>query len=122
MLTSDELAAMRADVRELLPDTCTIRRATMTLAADGSISETWSDAVVGALCRIDPTTYRDERGVIAERESTRNRYIISVEWNADLRDGDRIVAGGVTYEVTNLHSDATLRLVKRAFLSKLQGA
>ena len=122
MLTAAELADLRADILETLPDTCTIQRPTEVTDAYGNTAKTWPDTYTGVACRIDPFNARGiSDGVIALREASISWYQLTVPWNTDLRYGDRIVFGGDTYELVQLIDDHSLRAVRRAVIAKLQG-
>ena len=120
MLSDRELAALRADVLGLLPDTCVIQRATTTTNSAGAWTETYSAAGT-VVCRLDPFKMATGEQVIAAQERGRAWYQLSVPWDADLRDGDRVTVSSVTYELVQVHDDHSHRLVRRAIVSKLGG-
>lgn len=120
MLTSRELAQARADVLTTLTDTCAIQRASEGTDSYGHTAKTWATATGGALCRFDPLMRHDNSGQkIAVQEQGRAWYQLTLMWDADLRDGDRVVYGGDTYEVLQLHDDHSARIVRRAMLVKV---
>lgn len=119
MLTSRELAQARADVLETLTDTCTIQRATEATDAYGHTAKTWVAAASGAACRIDPFARQDSSGQIALQEKGRAWYRLTLKWDADLRDGDRVAYAGDIYEVLQLHDDHSARIVRRAIVAKV---
>lgn len=119
MLTSRELDQARADVLETLTDTCTIQRATESTDAYGHTAKTWTAAASGAACRMDPFQRTDPTGQIAMQEQGRAWYRLTLEWDADLRDGDRIAYADDIYEVTQLHDDHSARIVRRAIVAKV---
>lgn len=120
MLSAAELAGLRAEVRGLLPDTAVISRATTTTNSSGAWSETYSAAGT-VVCRLDPFKMATGEQVIAAQERGRAWYQLSVPWDADLRDGDRVTVSSVTYELVQVHDDHSQRLVRRAIVSKLGG-
>jgi hypothetical protein len=117
MLTAAELSALRTDVLETLPDTCVILRATAT-NSNGYPSEAWGTAVASAACRLDPVRQQDA-GVIADREAGVTYWQLTLAYDADVADGDRIVHSSVTYEVQQLHGTHSNRIVKRATVAKV---
>ena len=120
MLSADERADLRAEVLGLLPDQAVILRPEGTVTASGAWSETYSAAGTVA-ARIDPFKMTQGDRVIAAQERGRAWYQLSVPWDADLRDGDRVTVSSVTYELVQVHDDHSQRLVRRAIVSKLGG-
>lgn len=120
MLSADELADLRAEVLGLLPDQAVILRPEGTVTASGAWSETYSAAGTVA-ARIDPFKMTQGDRVIAAQERGRAWYQLSVPWDADLRDGDRVSVADVTYELVQVHDDHSQRIVRRAIVSKLGG-
>ena len=116
-LPSDELDALRSDLTELLPDTATIQRAALT-NTKGAWSESFSTQATVA-CRIDPYVRADNSGMMAEGESGRNFYLVSMAYDADVQDGDRIVINSVTYEVIQMHNKQSKRLATRVIVAEL---
>jgi len=120
VLTSRELAQARSDVLTTLTDTCTIQRAGEVTDSYGHTAKTWATATSGAPCRFDPFERRqDSSGQVAMQEQGRAWYRLTLAWDADLRDGDRVVYGGDIYEVLQLHDDHSARIVRRAALAKV---
>lgn len=121
MLTDAELAQLRSDIGELLPDTCQIQRVTTTTDAHGNWGEAWS--TVGTVaCRLDPFFRMASPNPVAAQEKMRNSYRLTVAWDADLRDGDRVLVDGDVYELVELHDDHSLRAARWGMVTKLQGA
>lgn len=120
MLSADELADLRAEALGLLPDQAVILRPEGTVTASGAWSETYSAAGTVA-ARIDPFKMTQGDRVIAAQERGRAWYQLSVPWDADLRDGDRVSVADVTYELVQVHDDHSQRIVRRAIVSKLGG-
>lgn len=117
ILTDDELRILRHDFAGLLPQSVQIQRATETVSAAGGVTPTWAtqSTVKG---RIDPLKAMGAIGMnaytIADQEKGRSHYQLSVQYDADLRDGDRVLIDGVTYEIRQLHRDVALSAVRRA--------
>jgi hypothetical protein len=121
MLSQAELDALRADIETLtLPGTAIIQRATEANDGYGEAVKTWA-AVGTVVCRIDPIgSMRTSGGnLIALQEKGKAYYQFSTIWDADMNDGDRVVSGGLTYELIQLHENHDLRAVKRAILVRV---
>lgn len=122
MLTASELAQLRADVSELLPDTCRIERPT-TGNTNGYPTETWGTAVASAACRFDPETLRlPPKDALNDKETGVAYYKVTLTYNADVADGDRLIYSGGTYQVTQLYEAHSNRLVKHLRASIIRGA
>jgi SPP1 family predicted phage head-tail adaptor len=120
VLTSLELTQARSDVLVTLTDTCTIQRATEATDDYGHTTKTWATAVSGVACRFDPFARQDSTGQVAMQEQGRSWYRLTLAWNTDLRDGDRVVYDSDTYEVLQLHDDHSARIVRRAAVAKVE--
>lgn len=121
MLSAAELSALRDDIETLtLPGTAVISRFTETNDGMGEAVKTWA-AVGTVMSRIDPIENQGQSGtgVIAVQEKGKAYYRLSTVWDANINDGDRVVSGGITYEMITVHEDHDLRAVKRAILVKV---
>jgi hypothetical protein len=119
MLTSTELDRLRADARLTLPDICAILRPSASTDSDGDSASTWGTALAEVACRLDPFRWRDWQGLVAEREVSRTYYVLTLPFDTDLRDGDRVVVSDQSLEVMqlfDLHSD---RIVVRAYVARI---
>jgi hypothetical protein len=119
-LSPSELAQLRSDLTDLLPDTCRIERATITKSGAYDV-ETWGTAVASVACRVDPDNLRQNEDIVGEREAGITRYIVTVPYNTDVQDGDRLVHGGNTYEITMLHDNHSARMARRLRVSQIRG-
>ena len=119
-LTAKELTQLRADAVDLLPDTCEIKRPTST-NTDGYTAPTWATVNASANCRLDPENSQDNTDVLADREGAISRYILTLEWNEDIQDGDIVVIDDTTYQVTQIHEAHSKRMVRRVRVSQIRG-
>lgn len=117
MLTDAELADLRADIVETMPDTCVISRAVETADSAGFVTRTHS-AVGTAICRVDPVGRQGTRDVIALRENTSIYRQLTVPHSTDLRVGDRVTVATRHYEIVEMDDDHSLRAVRRAMLAE----
>lgn len=113
-LSDAELDALRDDMLGLLPDTCRIERPTYT-NTKGKLTETWGTAVASANCRVDPIR-QNVPSIVGNQEQGGARWQLTLEWDADILDGDRIVFNSKIYQVEQLHEDHSKRAVRRAIL------
>jgi hypothetical protein len=119
MLTSTELDQLRADALLTLPDTCAILRPSATTDADGDSTSTWETAAASVACRLDPFHWRDWHGLVAEREVNRTYYVLTLPYDANLRDGDRVVVADQPLEVMQLFDRQSARIVVRAYVARI---
>ena len=119
-LTDDELRSLRVEVIELLPDTCRILRRVDTNNS-GYISSTWGTAVATAACRFDPESLLSERQVVSDRLSNITTYQVTLEYDTDIEDGDRVVYDGGTYSIRQLHEAHSARLFRRVRVERIRG-
>lgn len=119
MLTNQELVQLRSDILDLLPDTCRIERMTVSNTT-GYAEETWGTAVASIACRFDPDTSRKETEVAGEAEARLIRYIVTLPYDADVQDGDRLVFAGGTYEMLQLHDVHSNHASKRVKVSLIR--
>lgn len=114
------LANMRADVANLMPDTCVIKSPTYsTDPAYGWGTATFSPVASGTVaCRLDPlgnqttTQYAIAEGV----DSTRKRYRLTVPYDAPLAASYRVEINNTEYEVAQLDDDHSGRVLRRAIV------
>lgn len=122
MLTNRELAQLRADILITLPDTCTIQRNTPTVDSYGYTTEVWASVATGVQCRVDPASKQGMgSGVVAEREAARTYFQLTVPYDTTIADADRVVYGGTTFEIIQLHEVHSLRAVRRAVIARIDG-
>jgi head-tail adaptor len=115
-LSDDELAALRADLDELLPGTAIIQRASAGTGLYGGHNPNWG-AVGTVVCRVDSINRQDTAGMIADAEVGRTYYQLSLPYNADLRDGDRVSVSSVVYECLQVYRNQSANGVRRAVLA-----
>jgi SPP1 family predicted phage head-tail adaptor len=116
MLSDSELDALRTQLETLtMPQSVAISRATETVSAAGDPVKVWAttSTVSG---RVDPYTRGSGGYIVAEQEVGRAYYQLTIEHDADLNDGDRVIVSGTTYEVLQLHEGNALAAVKRALI------
>lgn len=104
-LSSQQLAYMRRVKAGFQTGTAVIQRSTGTQSESGYPEDNFA-AVGTVACRILPLS-RQAQQMVANQELGRSYYTASLAYTATVRDGDRIVAGGVTYEVAQIDNDRT---------------
>ncbi len=118
MLPAAELAQLRTDVLELMPDTAVISRGSAGTAETHGYNSTVTYAAIGtASARLDPLSRGNQNNdVIASHEAAADFRQLTVPYSTDIARGDRVVIGGRTSDIRSLDDDHSLRAVRRAVL------
>lgn len=106
MIGTDELSAMRQAVIHALPDSAEVRRASATSDGLGGQDIAWT-TIATLSCRLSlPTAGVPGMSMLGqmlgERIANRVIFVASFPANSDVRDGDRIIVDGRTYEVLSV--------------------
>lgn len=117
-MDAQTLARIRAQVEGKLTESCTILRAAPTVDDAGYIAEDFGTAATGVACRLIPLNRRDRQNIRATQEIGRSYYRLVMPYDADVRDGDRVALGTVTYEVLQIDGDRTDRADKQVMIAR----
>ncbi len=113
-LTAGELAQARTDAAILLSSSCAIRRMTRTPNDSGGYTETETTvATVG--CRIGQPSGREF--IAGGKTAEESDAIVHMPALTDIRGTDRILVGGVTYEVSGPPVAVTDEILRSVFVS-----
>lgn len=116
-LSAQQLARMRRIKGQFQTDTAIIQRSTP--GGDETGYYTDSFAAVGTVdCRLLPMNRQQMMQMVAAQEKGRSYYTASLPYAADIRDGDRVAVGSVTYEVVRIETDRTDKTDKQVVLAK----
>lgn len=107
---------MRTVVGQTLDGTAVIQRPTNTTDSQGGYTQTFAAAGTVS-CHLSPIA-ADER-VVGDRIATDTDKQLTVAGTVDLRQTDRVVTGGTTYEVESVSTPRTWALALRAKLTEL---
>ncbi len=124
ILTNTELAAMRVDVAELLPDTCVIYFGTTVPDGQGGGTVAWT-ADGTAACRLDSVASGRSNGMggrlsqLATALVPQSGWTLTVLWDTHIRELAQVVHGGNTYTVTSVDDDKSWPVVLRAHLERV---
>lgn len=112
-LTANELEIMRADLEELLPDTCQI--ISLTLTPDGSGGVTSTEGTVTASCRKDTKT--GNFVTLDGKVETGRKEMITLPYDTAIAENDLIVHDSVRYNVVFI-TDGSWMVSKRVEVKK----
>lgn len=119
MLTNSDLAAMRAALEELMPDTGNILAGTVISDGQGGWSQTWGTATAGVACRLDP-------GRKENRESVAGAALLPFSWwqltlphGTTITEQSRFEVNGETFNVVHVDPAKSWAVSVRAVLTKV---
>lgn len=98
MLTSAQLDQMRADVAELLPDSCSILSNARTSDGAGGWSDNWTVSATVA-CRADPITQRDSSELFAKQDTANEMLQFTVPHDTSVSTQNRVRYDGNDYDI-----------------------
>lgn len=90
MLTAADLSSLRQTLRDSLPDTAEVRRATRTSDGLGGVTETWT-AVATVSCRVAPLGRQARAEVVAALPVERAGWLITLPADTAVQNRDRVV-------------------------------
>lgn len=110
-LSAGELDAIRADIAQMLPDTCVLY--TQSYIPDGMGGGTIGWNVAGTVaCRLDRKTGYEKLAADAARPY--GEWMLTIPHNATISVDMRVVHGGETYDVVAVNDDKSWRDCIRA--------
>jgi head-tail adaptor len=118
ILTNADLAMIQTQAEAaLLPDTCTIQRATFTTTSQGGQTQTWATLASGVACMLDAGQGGSEIQTSADRVMPVGGFLITLPYDQDVTEKDRIQVTTIasrTFEVTAVSKDSWLMLTSCA--------
>lgn len=116
MLSNAELVSMRADIADLLPDTCSILSLTTTPDGQGGVTETWGTATASVSCRLD--AYRGKEALAGGAIQPFNTYVLTVPYDTTITTANKIEHSSTTYNVTSVDADKSWPITMRVYLER----
>lgn len=121
LVSTPVLTYMRNTQADAMPDTCTIQTVARTSDGQGGWSEVWSNTYTSVACRVSPVKLRSlGEGIQADQMTGKRRYILTVAYDQAITLADRVVHGGVTYNVISVNADESWPTAKRAELERIE--
>ena len=119
-LTAAELASIRADIAELLPDTCII--ITVTNTADGQGGYTQGTAAAGTVdCRLDAkiiNSLRSSERLAAGGIQPFHQFILTVPYDTNITPDNIVQKGTEVYNVISVDADKSWKGAVRVILER----
>lgn len=121
MLTTAQLAKMRADANRLLDKTATVYRRTLTDDDSGGQTATWPDAIGEYACRLSATSVKSRARdmVRGGRIEAIEAWMVSMPTGADVIETDRLLIGEVTYEVVSAADSRSFEVNLRLIVKRV---
>lgn len=113
-LSDAELAAIRADVLNLLPDTCNLLTVTNTSDGQGGFTQTWGTVDTCVKCRLDPI--RGSEQIAGEAIRPFHTFVLTLPYDVTITEQYRVEIGTYTYNVTSIDPNKSWRASVRAYV------
>ena len=117
-LTDEEIEECRDTLLESLPDTATIQHRTPTQSGGGGQTWTFPD-VLSVPCRLSPIAGGEQTGTDTagpKRIKEETTHVLTVPHDTVIREVDRVVVAGETYEVTYVRRRTSWEISRRVEL------
>ena len=105
---------MRDEAELALPDTCVIQARTLATDGQGGRTETYATSVT-TTCRVAPAGQTSQGTEVVRGDGTRTLadWVVTLPYNTSISQTDRIVTGGVTYEVLGVKAPRGWEITRR---------
>ena len=115
-MDANELARLREDLAETLPDTCDILSVSRAADGFGGMVETWTTASAAIPCRMDAKTGKEviQGGAV----ETYQGNMLTLPYSANITTANRVSYGGNTYNVLAVNEGSWLG-VKRVTVTRI---
>ena len=115
-LSTLELAQLRSDADDYMPDTCDIQTVTRTVDAYGGWTEAWADTYETVSCRLAALTTTRPEGIDGSELGSFTRWLLAVPYNQTVDATMRVVHSSVTYEIEAVDDLQSHRASRHAYL------
>jgi len=120
-LTDGELAQMRADVANLLPDTCSILSVSYVNDGEGGMTEAWGTVTADVACRIDYPSWQTmghERpaGAVVRPYA---HAIATMPYDTEIDTTNQVAVDDAVYAVTSVNNGQSWIVAVRVELERV---
>ena len=103
-LTTAELADIRNDINQLLPDTCTIKYVSESVDTIGQPVRSYTNRGTAISCRLDPVANvglmgHEAMSAMKNYFVTENMWILTLKHDQTIATTDQVIINSTTYEV-----------------------
>lgn len=111
-ISTKELARIRDDIGDTLPDTCNILTATYSADSFGGFAQSWGTVYTNIPCRLDVIKPREQ--VIDGRNTHYTQFTVSLPYDTTIAANNRLEISTNTYSVVGISPAKSWNMVKRA--------
>ena len=111
-----EVVSMQEEVRQSLPDRCTIQSVLRTSDGQGGYDETYENTFLDVPCRIAPFSERMRVVLLGDRPVVEAEFILTLPFDQQVDERYRVLHQGQTYEVTSIITSRTYLTARRCAL------
>ena len=115
-LSTLELAQLRSDANDYLPDTCDIQTVERTADDYGGWTEEWTDTYETISCRLAAVPLNRPESIDGAQLGSLTRWLLAVPYNQAIDATMRVVHDSVTYEVEAVEDLQSNRASRHAYL------
>jgi len=115
-LSTLELAQLRLDANDYLPDTCTLQTVARTADDYGGWTEEWASTYTSVACRLAVMPLSRPESINGAELSSLTRWLLAVPYNQAIDATMRVVHDNVTYEVEAVGDLQSHRASRHAYL------
>ena len=117
-LTVKELAQMREDIEDLMPDVCSILSVAYTSDGEGGMAETWGTATANVACRID---YRSgSEKMTGGAIQSYSKAVLSLPYTTTISTKNRIQIDSYVWAVLSINDKQSWDVIRRAELERVE--
>lgn len=116
-LTARELAQMREDIEDLMPDVCDILSVAYTSDGEGGMAEAWGTALASVACRLD---YRSgSEKMVGGAIQSYSKAVLSLPYATVISTNNRVKIDAYVWSVLSVNDKQSWDAVRRAELERV---
>ena len=119
-LSTQELAQLRADQADYMPDTCDVLRGTAGLNEIGEPALTWGTVAGTVACRLRPSGWQSNIVTDGQQIQTAEKWYLYISQAGTLLPGDHAVMTAGTFEVVQSWEEESWPTAVRAEVRRLE--
>jgi head-tail adaptor len=118
-LSTLELARLRSEASDYMPDTCTLQTLTRASDGQGGWTETWANTYTSVSCRLAPVRAAQSEQIEGGQLAAMSPWILTVAHDQAIDETMRVVHASETFEIAHLEDTHSNRTAKRVYLRRL---
>ena len=117
LLQGDDLAYLRTESQNAMPDNITIQRKALVSDQQGGFTESWAAVYQDIRGRVSVTG--GSESVSAGRQDAQINATLTLAYAQSIEQSDRVLHGGRTYEIVSVDAGKTWALAQRCQMRQL---